>query len=148
VAGTVGIQGRATAFTEAADMRNIDTLPLFAATDLAADMIRATNCDFCPADDAIIFRKLEKQRLPTLNPEQVQTLYAEWQDRYAAKRAQDRNKATSRATSRSKRGRIHHPRRSNAYAGRDQRPHGPGVHADSPAALSGGRRGAYRARTA
>jgi hypothetical protein len=40
----------------------------------------------------------QKQRLPTLNPEQVQTLYAEWQDRYAAKCAQDRNKAAEHLT--------------------------------------------------
>jgi len=70
-------------------------MALFPAMDLAADMIRATNCDYSPADDQLIFRKLQKHRLPTLNPEQFQTLFAEWQDHYAAKCVQDRTRAVA-----------------------------------------------------
>jgi len=39
---------------------------LFDAADLACDLIRATNCEYCPADDQIIFRKFQKERLPGL----------------------------------------------------------------------------------
>src|SRR5215471_15855862 len=76
-------------------MIGIDAMPLFDAMDLAADMARATICNYSSADDVIAFRKLQKQRLPTLNPEQVQTLYAEWQDRYRGKCVQDRKRAVA-----------------------------------------------------
>src|SRR5262249_24274865 len=62
----------------------------------AADMVRATVCDYSPADDQLIFRKLQKQRLPTLNREQFQTLFAEWQDHYAGKCVQDRQRAVKK----------------------------------------------------
>jgi hypothetical protein len=76
-------------------MTRIDTMPLFDAMDLAADMIRAANCDYRPADDQIIFRKLQKERLPTLTPEQFQSLFALWQDHYAGKCVQDHKKAAA-----------------------------------------------------
>src|SRR5215469_10210967 len=76
-------------------MPRIDTLPLFDAMDLAADLIRATVCDYSPADDQLIFRKLQKQRLPTLTPEQFQTLYDEWMDHYRGKCVQDRKRAVA-----------------------------------------------------
>jgi len=76
-------------------MTKIDALSLFGAMDLAADMIRATVCDYSPADDQIIFRKLQKQRLPTLTPEQFQSLYDEWMDHYRAKCAQDRKRTVA-----------------------------------------------------
>jgi hypothetical protein len=68
-------------------------MPLFDAMDLAADMARATICNYSSADDMIAFRTLRKQRLPTLNPEQAQTLFAEWQDRYRGKCVQDHKRA-------------------------------------------------------
>jgi hypothetical protein len=70
-------------------MRKIDAMPLFDAVDLAADMMRATICDYSPADDQIIFRKLQKQRLP---PKKVQNLFDLWQERYAGKCVQDRKR--------------------------------------------------------
>jgi hypothetical protein len=76
---------------------HIDNLSLFAAMDLAADMMRATQpCEYCDADDQVIFRKLQKPRLPDLTPEQFQTLYAEWQEHYHGKCIQDRIKARDR----------------------------------------------------
>ena len=71
----------------------LDRLPLLDAMDAAADLLRTADPD-SPADDELIFRRLQKERLPGLDREQFQTLYAEWQDQYAAKAAQDRNTAS------------------------------------------------------
>src|SRR5215469_8570751 len=71
----------------------LDRMSLLDAMDTAADLLRATRCDYCEADDQIVFRRLQKQRLPGLTAEQFQTLFAEWQERYDAKLGQDRIKA-------------------------------------------------------
>ena len=75
-----------------------DRLPLLDAMDVAADLLRHTNCDYAIADDQIVFRKLQKERLPNLSPEQFQTLFAEWQDRHAAKMAIRRQRAVANIT--------------------------------------------------
>jgi hypothetical protein len=72
----------------------LDRLPLLDATDAAADLLRTADPD-SPADDELISRRSQKERLPGLDREQFQTLYAEWQDRYAAKAAQDRKRGVA-----------------------------------------------------
>lgn len=76
-------------------MTATDHLSLFDAMDFTADMLRATDRDYCLADDQLVFRRLQKERMPNLAPEQVRTLFGEWQDRYAGKCAQDRRKAAA-----------------------------------------------------
>ena len=77
-------------------MTRIDAMPLLDAMDAAADLLRTADPNYSPADDQLIFRRLQQQRLPgLLNREQFQTLFAEWQDRYAAKAAQDRKRAVA-----------------------------------------------------
>jgi len=66
-------------------MNATDNLSLFDAMDYTADMLRATNRDYYPADDQLVFRRLQKQRVPDLTREEFQTLFAEWQERYAAR---------------------------------------------------------------
>jgi len=56
-----------------------DRLPLLDAMDAAADLLRTADPNYSPADDELIFRRLQKERLPALDREQFQTLYAEWQ---------------------------------------------------------------------
>jgi len=73
----------------------LDRLPLLDAMDAAADLLRTADPNYSPADDELIFRRLQKERLPGLDREQFQTLYAEWQDRYAAKAAQDRKRGVA-----------------------------------------------------
>ena len=63
----------------------LDGLSLLDAMDAAADLLRHADPNYSPADDQLIFRRLQKQRLPGLDREQFQTLFAEWQERYAAK---------------------------------------------------------------
>ena len=73
----------------------LDRLPLFEAMDVVAELLRTADPNYSPADDELIFRRLQKERLPHLDREQFQTLYAEWQDRYAAKAAQDRKRGVA-----------------------------------------------------
>jgi hypothetical protein len=76
----------------------LDRLPLLDAMDAAANLLRTADPNYSPADDELIFRRLQKERLPSLDREQFQTLYAEWQDRYAAKAAQDRKRGVANIT--------------------------------------------------
>jgi len=74
-------------------MSETDRLSLLDAMDITADRLRANDSDYCLANDQLVFRNLQKQSMPNLTPEQVQTLFVEWQDRYAAKCERDRRKA-------------------------------------------------------
>src|SRR5262249_35016144 len=73
----------------------LDRLPLLDAMDAAADLLRTANPNYSPADDELIFRRLQKESVPHLDREQFQTLYAEWQDRYACKCEQDRKRGVA-----------------------------------------------------
>jgi hypothetical protein len=57
---------------------------------LPVDLMRHVDCGYSPgADDEIVFRKLQKEKLPGLTDEQFQTLFAEWCEHYQAKCALD-----------------------------------------------------------
>ena len=64
---------------------DVDSLSLFDWMDLAADAARATLPGYGAEDDQLLFRRLQKQRLPGLDREQFRTLYAEWRECYTAK---------------------------------------------------------------
>ena len=45
----------------------LDRLPLLDAMDAAADLLRTADPNYSPADDELIFRRLQKERLPHLD---------------------------------------------------------------------------------
>jgi hypothetical protein len=63
--------------------------------DLVADTARALP-RYDEADDQITFRKLQKERIPGLDREEFQTLFAEWQEHYHAKVEIDRKLAEAK----------------------------------------------------
>jgi hypothetical protein len=44
----------------------LDSLSLLDLMDAAADLLRTANCDYAPADDVLIFRKLQREPLEPL----------------------------------------------------------------------------------
>ena len=65
-------------------MTTIDNMPLLDAMDVLTDLRLLYDPNYSRADDQLVFRDLQKRQMPDLDREQFQTLYAEWQDRYAA----------------------------------------------------------------
>jgi hypothetical protein len=77
-------------------MTTIDRMPLLDAMDVVTDLRLLYDPNYSQADDQLVFRDLQKRHLPALDREQFETLFAEWQDRYAGKCVQDRMRARNR----------------------------------------------------
>src|SRR5262245_47700443 len=71
----------------------VDKLSLFDACDLAADLMRRIDCSYSEADDVIVFRCLQQQKMPGLSDAQAHELLTEWLELYAAKVVLDRQDA-------------------------------------------------------
>ena len=78
-------RGAASQDSQEGRVMDVNTLSLFDLVDLAADAARAALPAYGAEDDQLVFRRLQKQRVPDLDREQFQTLFAEWRERYFAK---------------------------------------------------------------